>query len=45
MKYLGISEGFHDAAWAVVEDGELKFATHSEVYRIKGIKDYQSDSI
>ena len=45
MKYLGISEGFH-AAWAVVEDGELKFATHSERYtRIKGdVKDYQSDS-
>ena len=39
MKYLGISEGFHDAAWAVVEDGELKFATHSERYtRIKGDK-------
>ena len=39
MKYLGISAGFHDAAWAVVEDGELKFATHSERYtRIKGDK-------
>ena len=39
MKYLGISEGFHDAAWAVIEDGELKFATHSERYtRIKGDK-------
>ena len=39
MKYIGISEGFHDAAWAVVEDGELKFATHSERYtRIKGDK-------
>ena len=39
MKYLGISEGFHDAAWAVVEDGELKFATHSERYtRVKGDK-------
>ena len=39
MKYLGISEGFHDAAWAVMEDGELKFATHSERYtRIKGDK-------
>ena len=39
MKYIVISEGFHDAAWAVVEDGELKFATHSERYtRIKGDK-------
>ncbi len=39
MKYLGISEGFHDAAWAVVEDGKLKFATHSERYtRLKGDK-------
>ena len=39
MKYLGISEGFHDAAWAVMEDGKLQFATHSERYsRIKGDK-------
>lgn len=36
MKYIGISEGFHDAALAIVEDGELVFASQAERYtRIK----------
>lgn len=33
---IGISEGFHDAALAVVQDGEIKFASHAERYsRVK----------
>jgi carbamoyltransferase len=33
---IGFSEGFHDAAITVVQDGEIKFATHAERYsRVK----------
>jgi carbamoyltransferase len=33
---IGISEGFHDAALAVVQDNEIKFASHAERYsRVK----------
>ena len=32
MKVLGISAGFHDAGVAVVHDGEILFAAHSERY-------------
>lgn len=33
---IGISEGFHDAAISVVDDGEIKFASHAERYsRVK----------
>jgi len=33
---IGISEGFHDAAISVVNDGKIKFAAHAERYsRIK----------
>jgi carbamoyltransferase len=35
MKYLGISEGFHDAGVAVVEDDRLLFASHVERYTRK----------
>lgn len=36
MKYIGISEGFHDAAIAVVsEDNKIQFATHAERYTRK----------
>jgi carbamoyltransferase len=36
---IGISEGFHDAAISVVNDGKIKFATHAERYsRIKNDK-------
>lgn len=36
MRILGISAQFHDAAVTVVEDGDIKFAAHSERYtRIK----------
>ena len=42
MKYLGVSEGFHDAAVALIDDRqtpELVFASHSERYsRIKNDK-------
>lgn len=37
---IGISEGFHDAALAAVQDGEIKFASHSERYsRVKHDKE------
>ena len=37
---IGFSEGFHDAAIAVVLDGEIKYATHSERYsRLKHDKE------
>ena len=32
---IGFSEGFHDAAIAVVNDGKISFATHSERYSKK----------
>ena len=32
MRYVGISEGFHDAGLAVVDDGHITFATHAERY-------------
>src|SRR5210317_2279128 len=37
MKFIGISEGFHDAAIAVVDEyNELQFATQAERYtRVK----------
>lgn len=36
MKYLGISEGFHDAAIAVVNNNEIQYATHAErITRVK----------
>ena len=30
MRVLGVSAGFHDAGLAVVEDGDILFAGHSE---------------
>ena len=36
MRYLGISEGFHNAAYAVVKDNKIEFAT--EVERITQVK-------
>jgi len=30
MRILGISEGSHDAAWTVIEDGKINSAHHSE---------------
>ena len=36
MKYLGISEGFHNAAYAVVNNNKIEFAT--EVERITRTK-------
>ena len=30
MKILGISEGSHDAAWCLIEDGEILEAHHQE---------------
>ena len=36
MNYLGISEGFHNAAYAVVKDNKIEFAT--EVERITQVK-------
>ena len=39
MKYLGISEGFHDAAIAVVEGNQILFAAQAERYtRVKNDK-------
>ena len=39
MKYLGISEGFHDAAVAHMEDDKILFATQAERYsRVKNDK-------
>ena len=35
MLTLGVSAGFHDAGLAVVEDGEICFAAHSERYSKK----------
>ena len=35
MLTLGVSAGFHDAGLAVVEDGEICFAGHSERYSKK----------
>lgn len=32
MNILGISAGFHDAAIALINDGEIKFAAHAERY-------------
>lgn len=32
MNILGISAGFHDAGIALIDDGEIKFAAHSERY-------------
>ena len=32
MRILGISEGFHDASVALIEDGEILFAAHAERY-------------
>ncbi len=37
MRYIGISEGFHDAGMAVVDDGHITFATHAERHtKVKG---------
>lgn len=39
MKYIGISQGFHDAAWAVMHDDKIQFMSHAERYsRKKGDK-------
>ena len=39
MKYLGISEGFHDAGVAVMRNNEILFATHAERYtRVKNTR-------
>jgi carbamoyltransferase len=36
MKYLGISEGFHDAAVALVNNNQIQYATHAErITRVK----------
>ena len=54
---IGFSEGFHDAAIAVVNNGKISFATHSERYSKKkhdknldlgaiiAAKTYQEDDI
>ena len=40
MNILGISAGFHDAGITLIDDGEIKFAAHSERYsKIKHDKD------
>ena len=39
MRILGISEGSHDACWALIEDGEILEAHHQERHdRIKNSK-------
>jgi carbamoyltransferase len=46
MNYIGISAGFHDAAVAVVNDGKILFAGHSERYsKIKHDSEIHSDII
>ena len=46
MLTLGVSAGFHDAGLAVVEDGEIVFAGHSERYsKKKHDKDLCTDII
>ena len=30
IKILGISEGSHDAAWTIIENGKISSAHHSE---------------
>jgi carbamoyltransferase len=46
MLTLGVSSGFHDAGLAVVEDGEVVFAGHSERYsKQKHDKDLHPDII
>ena len=39
MRILGISEGSHDAAWCLIEDGEILEAHHQERHsRLKNDK-------
>jgi carbamoyltransferase len=46
MNHIGISAGFHDAAVAVVNDGKILFAGHSERYsKIKHDSEIHSDII
>jgi len=46
MITLGISGGFHDAAVSVINDGEIKFASHAERYsKIKHDKHINNDII
>lgn len=46
MNYIGISAGFHDASIAVVNDGEIVFAGHSERYsKVKNDKNLDVDLI
>ena len=35
MRFIGVSENYHDAALSVIEDGEVVFASHSERYSKK----------
>ena len=35
MRYVGVSENYHDAALSVIEDGVVTFASHSERYSKK----------
>ena len=35
MRYVGVSENYHDAALSIIEDGEVTFASHSERYSKK----------
>jgi len=44
MNIIGISEGFHDGALALIQDSKILYASHSERYsRIKGDKWVHSD--
>ena len=45
MKVLGISAGFHDAGVAVIHNGEIKFAAHSERYSKKKHDEHVNDEI
>ena len=35
MKILGYSEGYHDAAVTVIENGKILYASHAERYSKK----------
>ena len=44
MRILGFSEGYHDAAATILDDGEVIFASHSERFsKIKNDKTNSND--
>jgi len=45
MKLLGISAGFHDSGVTVIDDGEIKFAAHSERYSKSKHDEHINDQI